>query len=121
MRSRGSGAATRATWLSGTGLPYASTRTRSSSDGARLPAPDAGELALGALDRLVHRLAGVLGQLGYACSSDDGPYPVSLQDPGDGAGLVDVEDDDGQLVGLAESERVRVHDRVILDDRFLVA
>jgi hypothetical protein len=47
-------------------------------------------------------------------------FPRSRRDhAGQGAGPVDVEDDDRQLVGLAQAERVRIHDRVVLDDRFL--
>src|SRR5687768_10802209 len=54
-------------------------------------------------------------------SSDNGPdVRVALENPPDGAGTVDVEDHDGQLVGLAESEGVGVHDGVVLDDRFLI-
>src|SRR3954471_1332377 len=53
------------------------------------------------------------------CSSDDRPYPLAPQYAGDSAGFVNVEDDDGELVGLAKPECVRIHDSVVLDDCFL--
>jgi len=46
-------------------------------------------------------------------------HSFAPQDTGDSIGLIDVEDDDRQPVGLAQPERVGVHDRVSIDDRVL--
>src|SRR5262245_42027006 len=56
---------------------------------------------------------------GWFRSSHDGPHPLAVKDTQDGAGLLDVEDHDRKPIGLAEPERVGVHDGVLLDQGFL--
>jgi hypothetical protein len=106
MSSRGSGSTRCATWFIGMCEPYLDPHGVEHRGDSPCRERIAGELVLRVVERLVHVAPGVLENVLNRSSSYHGPDTFAAYRARDGAGLVNVQDDQRQLVLLAERDAV---------------